>query len=246
MNKKKTFMTTFILALATTLLVYMYLSSATAQTAEEPVIETTKVVTTIAAVPAHVRVSEEMLEVKEVPVDAVHPQAVTTIEAAVGAMTKTELIAGEQLLFERLVLEETASTLSYRIPESMRAITIPATETMGVAGYVVAGDFVDILVTYVREEETEVPDQEPEESTNVYTQMQNVEVLATGPYLITPDGETITPTSLTVLVTPEQAEVVAYATQTGTFHLSLRNPADTEKKELDGYGDNNFETWKER
>lgn len=249
MNKKKTFFTTLILALLTTAMAYLYFSEVAAESANVPEIETTQVVTVVSTIPAHVRVTEEMLEMKEVPAEGVHPQALKSTDEVVGAMTKTELIVGEPVLSERLILAETDSVLSYRIPESMRAITIPATETMGLAGYLVTGDRVDIIVAYTRKlenEEDKPADEEQEEETKVYTQMQNVEILATGPNQpVVEGGETI-PTSLTLLVSPEQAEVITYANMDGSFHLTLRNPADTAKEELEGYGEDNFTDWKER
>lgn len=239
-SKKRTLLLTIILALLTTGLGYMYINQAVAASSAAPAIEMAEVVVPLSTIPAHVQVTQEMVEVKAVPAEAVHDQALTTVEDVVGTTTKAELYAGEQILKERLVLEETDAALSYRIPETMRAVTIPTSEVSAVAGYISQGDRVDILVTYSRELEGKT-------ETIVYTQLQNVEVLATGPYVSSAEGSAAgVPSSLTILVNPQQAEVVAYATLNGSFHLTLRNPADTEKATVDSYGTPNFDSWKER
>ena len=53
-------------------------------------------------------------------------------------------------------------------------------------------------------------------------------------------------TSFTVMVSPEQAEVLAYAIMNGTIQCALRNPVDNIKAELQMFGDDNFSTWRDR
>ena len=196
-----------------------------------------EVVVAISEIPAHVKVTEEMLEIKEIPSEAVHADTYTDIADVVGGTTTTELIAGEQVLTDRIVSDVGDSELSYRIPENMRAITVPSSEVNGVGGYIVSGDKLDILVSYVPSEGVQV----------VYTQLQNIEVLETGANnAATAETESGVPTSLTLLVTPAQAEVIAYANLSGSFHFTLRNPVDTAKQDLAGYGTANFDSWRER
>ena len=83
------------------------------------------------------------------------------------------------------------------------------------------------------------------------TQFQNLEVLELGIAAhVDENGNLVkavgVPTSVTLLVTPEQAEVVAYMLNTGTFQMSLRNPVDDTIVPLDHYGDDNFQDWSER
>ena len=80
-----------------------------------------------------------------------------------------------------------------------------------------------------------------------YTQLQNIEVLEIGGLKVASETETIEqPSSITILVTPMQAEVIAFATLNGSFHLSLRSPIDNNKIELDHYSIDNFESYKVR
>lgn len=235
-SKKRIWIITAVLALITTVLVYLYLGQVEAASQENK-IEMSEIVVAISEIPAHVKVTEEMLEIKEIPSAAVHADTYTEISDVVGGTTTTELIAGEQVLTDRIVSDVGDSELSYRIPENMRAITVPSSEVNGVGGYIVTGDKLDILVSYVPSEGVQVE----------YTQLQNIEVLETGANIATTaETEAGVPTSLTLLVTPAQAEVIAYANLSGSFHFTLRNPVDTAKQDLAGYGTANFDSWRER
>lgn len=235
-TKKRMGIIAAILALVTTGLVYVYLNQATAASKENQ-IEMKNVVVAISEIPAHVKVTTEMLELKEIPAEATHQDAFTAVDAVVGGTTTTELIAGEQVLSDRVVLDAKDSPLAYRIPENMRAITVPTTEIGSIGGYIMAGDKLDILVSYTPSDGKQV----------VLTQFQNIEILEKGPYsAVAEERQTGVPTSLTLLVTPAQAEVIAYATLNGTFHFTLRNPVDTVKQDVPSYGTDNFESWKER
>lgn len=250
MNKRKILIITAILAVATTIIGYVYISNIKKEAIKEAEIERVQLVTVANNVLPHVELSEDMLEMKEYPKEVAPASAVASFEDVVGKKTKSDLLAGEPILTERMVDDETDSELSYRIPESMRAVTIPNTEVSGVAGYIVSGDFVDMMIAYSEEEEAEGEEEASSTITQVYTQMQNIEVLMTGPNKIQTqvDQETgvSVPSSLTLLVSPQQAEVIAYANRMGTIQLTLRNPSDKEEESLEGYGDTNFEDWKER
>jgi pilus assembly protein CpaB len=235
-TKKRIWMITGILALLTTAMVYVYLKQVEAAS-EENKVEMSEVVVALTAIPAHVKVTEEMVEIKEIPAEAVHADTYATIEDVVGGTTTTELIAGEQILAERIVATDEEAELAYRIPENMRAITVATSEVDGVGGYVMAGDKLDILVSYTLQDGKQV----------VYTQLQSIEVLERGPNAGTADSSgSGVPTSLTLLVTPAQAEVIAYANLNGTFYFTLRNPVDSNWQDLGGYGTDNFDSWRER
>ena len=235
-TKKRIWIITGILAVLTTAMVYFYLKQIEAAS-QENTVEMSEVVVALTSIPAHVKVTEEMVGIKEIPVEAVHADSYTTIEDIVGGTTSTELIAGEQVLTERVVETDEEAELAYRIPENMRAITVATSEVDGVGGYVMTGDKLDILVSYTPSEGAQV----------VYTQLQSIEVLEKGPNADTADSSgSGVPTSLTLLVTPAQAEVIVYGNLNGSFYYTLRNPVDTAKQDLSGYGTDNFDSWRER
>lgn len=235
-NKKRIGIITVVLALLTTGLVYIYLNQATAASKENQV-KMENVVVAISTVPAHVKVTAEMLEMKEIPSEAAHQDVFTSIDDAVGGTTTADLIAGEQVLSDRIVFDTGDSPLAYQIPENMRAVAVPTTETSGIGGYIMPGDNVDVLVSYAPSQDQKL----------VVTQLQNIKILEKGPYITgAEEQQTGIPTSLTLLVTPAQAEVIAYAAVNGTFYFTLRNAVDTVKQDLPSYGTANFDSWKER
>ena len=103
----------------------------------------------------------------------------------------------------------------------MRAISVRSDEVVGVAGFLLPGTHVDVLLTYHS-------DKSPEPRTS--TVLQDVVVLAAGQQ-IHPDPES-KPTSVnvvTLLLKPEDAERVVLATSLGAIHFVLRNGADREQ-----------------
>ncbi|TJX14164.1 Flp pilus assembly protein CpaB [Tissierella creatinini] len=206
------------------------------------------VVVATKSIPEHVKITEDMITIASIPEDAVHPDSIKTLDKVVGGISRSEIINGEQILSGRVVTEDVKATLSYQIPDNMRAITIPVNEVSGVANYIDVGDKVDILVSY--EMEVIQPNGQEKAIPYTYTQLQNIEVLALGglkaPIVEGTPEELEQTTTITILVNPKQAEVVAFANINGQFHLTLRNPADVDINELQFYSTVNFQTYKER
>ena len=191
-------------------------------------------------IPAHTRITAEMLEVRSVPVDMVHPEAANDMSLFIGGIARSEIVRGEQVLVSRVYTDERRATLSYRIPENMRAVSIPVNEVTGVAGYITPGDLVDVIVT--------LEDDNINEGTlTSFTLFQRVMVLAVGelPREVEDDESRLVNT-VTLQVTPEQAEVLAFSHQCGTFYLALRSPADEAVIGLDAFGIINFEDFRRR
>ncbi len=119
-------------------------------TTPEVTIEYRKVLVAINTIPENTVITADMVTLVDVPAEALHAEAVTTVEDAVGNMTTDLIVKDEQILKSRLVsnLPDDPQKLSYRIPENMRAISIPVNELNAVSGHIVKGDKIDILVTY--------------------------------------------------------------------------------------------------
>lgn len=198
-------------------------------------------------IPEHVVITEDMVSLEEVHSDSIHPDALRSLEEVVGGISRAEIISGEQLLSARIVTEDIKPSLSYQVPENMRAMTIPIDQVSGLVNYITVGDRVDILVSYVFEEE----DAEGEENTIPYTftQLQNIEVAALGGLKAPLEEETVNTeqeNTITIFVNPQQAEVLAFANVNGTFHLTLRNPVDDEVLDLQHYSIDNFQSFRAR
>jgi pilus assembly protein CpaB len=116
------------------------------------------------------------------------------------------------------------------IPTGMRAISVKVNEVIGVAGFVVPGTRVDVVVTVQRQTQQGAQDSM---SRIVVT---GVQVLTAGTKIeqAKKDSEPIPSSVVTLLVTPEDAEKIALASNEGHITLTLRNPVDTKPTETQG------------
>jgi pilus assembly protein CpaB len=109
----------------------------------------------------------------------------------------------------------------------MRAVSVKVDEVIGVAGFVLPGTRVDVLVTLTPSADRE------EAATRVI--LQNVQALASGQTIQrNANGEPQAATVITLLVTPEQAEKLTLAATEGQIQLALRNTLDMAEVETTG------------
>lgn len=174
-------------------------------------------------------ITPEMVELKNVPAGLVHPDAARALKDVIGVVTRSEIMSGEQVLGARLIKPGQATGLAISIPADKRAVTVGVNEVKGVAGFVRPGDRVDILATF----ESDKPGQE-----KTVTILQDVEVLAIAQEMEKKgDDKARVTTSATIAVTPEQAEKLTLAEETGDLRLALRPVVAAEPKESVGPGD---------
>lgn len=151
----------------------------------------------------------------------------TSAEQVVGRGVIQPVSINEPLLTSKLAAKEEGGGLPIVIPEGMRGVSVKVDEVIGVAGFVLPGTRVDVLVTIN-------PQNDKEEATTRVI-LQNVTVLTAG-QLIQKDAEGTpqTVTVITLLVTPEQSEELTLAATEGRIHLALRNTLDMAEVETDG------------
>ena len=129
------------------------------------------------------------------------------------------LSAGEPILARDLSAPGTGSGLTARIPEGMRAISLKSDEVVGVAGFLLPGTHVDVLVTY--------HGMGPQGGAMTTTVLQDTQILAAGQKTQPdPEGKPSTVDVVTLLVSPADAERVVLASSQGVVHFVLRNGAD--------------------
>jgi len=150
--------------------------------------------------------------------------AVVKMDDAVGRGAISEIYQGEPILESRLAGVGSGGGLAPTIPEGMRACAVRVDEVVGVAGFVIPGMRVDVLVSGN-------PPGPGANTQGVVTQtlLQDIQVLSAGTD-ITKDAEG-KPQQVQVvnlLVTPEQAETLSLASNSLKIQLVLRNPLDTQ------------------
>src|SRR6202167_391125 len=130
----------------------------------------------------------------------------------------TPLAENEPILENKLAATQSGAGLPATIPEGMRAVSVAVNEVVGVAGFVIPGTMVDVLVTGTT----------LGSSGNITrTILENVRVLAAGQKIEQDrDGKPQTVPVITLLVAPEDAARLTMASTQGKIQLALRNTAD--------------------
>jgi len=157
----------------------------------------------------------------------VKPESATYV---VGQKVLVALQSGDPLLWSQFETTKAAERLSTRVQKKVRAVTIEAKTTTSVGGWVRPNDHVDVVGTF--------RDPQTEEQVAV-TLLQNVIVLATGKITGTTNVNLIPESqreynNITLMVIPEEAEILMLATELGSLTLSLRNEEDVDMIEERG------------
>lgn len=238
---KKIVLFALIAAICAGVLLYTYLGKIEQQKQVQIVYET--VVVAAKDIPAYTSITADMLTTKQVPEGSAHPLAARAVSDAAGYVTESEILSGEEVIPAKLKQPgQIESGLSYVIPKGMRAVTVGVDEISGFAGFLQRGDYVDIYAyittSYMTPEQqarsaAEAQSTQAQQATTVLA-AQNVCIVAVGSSLSpsgqTADGESdgIGYSTVTVLVTPEDAVRVIQGARSGAIMIVLRANGDHE------------------
>ncbi|ADL11783.1 Flp pilus assembly protein CpaB [Acetohalobium arabaticum] len=162
------------------------------------------------------QITRSKVQLKQVPQETVHSQAVTSISQAVEKFALKDIISGEQLLKPRLLgKEEVSSGLAFNLADDKRAVTVPVTEVSGVAGFLTPGDYVDVVSVFSTYEA---------QQTVAKTVLQKVKVLAVAQDMVRErDQKPKVTKSVTLGVGLAEAEKLVLADRKGEIRLVLRS-----------------------
>jgi pilus assembly protein CpaB len=189
---------------------------AVAVTADRP---TAAVVVAANDLPLGIRLRAGDLRTVEWPADALPSGAHSEAGAVLGALTLTNLVANEPVLASKVADRGGHHTLmALRIPEGMRAVSVRVNDVTGISGFVAPGTRVDVIAI--------ISTEQVDGGHGAFTLLQNVEVLASAQEMEQQAAEPAVVNTVTLLVTPEQAERLALASNSGTLQLALRGYQD--------------------
>ncbi len=150
----------------------------------------------------------------------------TRVEDITNRAIITPLAENEPVLEGKLAPKESGAGLSATIPEGMRALSVSVNEVIGVAGFVIPGTMVDVLVTG----HAMGPNSMAGDLTR--TILENVRVLAAGQKVQQDrEGKPQTVAVITLLVSPDDATKLTMAANDGKIQLALRNTVDSKKND---------------
>lgn len=189
----------------------------------------------------HTVIDETMIKISKLPKKYIQPGAILASEVGgiLGQVTSAPILKGEQILGTKLLQFGKEAGLAMKIPAGMRAVSLLADEVTGVAGLIKPDDFVDILATFDFGNEAM-------SKQYTYTLFQNISVLAIdtdlgeGYSALTKKREDVLDKlrnvgskksfTVTVAVTPAQAQDIILAQEMGVVYLALRGIGEPEQE----------------
>ncbi|WP_159654171.1 Flp pilus assembly protein CpaB [Vibrio atypicus] len=186
---------------------------------EMEVIEREPVIIASQEIPAGTVIEEQHITSKLLEVEWRNEGQFTTAEELVGQVVATSIYPGELVHQSRLAVAGEGSTLASLIPENKRAVTIRVNDVIGVAGFLLPGNRVDVLNT-IKYSAT---------SANTVTVLKDIKVLAVDQTARSKENKPIIVRAVTLEVTPRDAEKLLTARSKGEIQLTLRNPHEEEK-----------------
>jgi pilus assembly protein CpaB len=209
-----------VFGLAAAMGVSTILSSRAVATPEQ----TVAVVTAAVAIPRGGMLTAEQVKTVKYPPHLTPPGAISKVEDALDRGVLTPLVVGEPVLEGKLAAKGAGRGLAALVPKEMRAFTIHTPSVAsGVAGFVMPGDHVDVLLTMSGDANDGTG------GGSTITLLQNIEVMAVDQTIEPPSQNKVDANllrSVTLQVTPDESLKLELGQNRGTLHLSLRNPGD--------------------
>lgn len=154
------------------------------------------------------------------PTASVPPGAFEDLKLLEGRVVRTSLQRGEPILDAKLAPVGTKGGLSAVINDGKRAITVRVNDVVGVAGFALPGNFVDVIVNTNEEAKS------TQNGSISKIVLEKILVLAVAQQVSRDDTQPKVVNAVTLEVTPDQAEKLDVARSVGTLSLVLRNQMD--------------------
>ncbi|HEY8165691.1 MAG TPA: Flp pilus assembly protein CpaB [Gemmatimonadaceae bacterium] len=189
-------------------------------------IETAPVVVATADVPEGGAIDRVMVTTAVWPKATIPTGAYTSIDSVQGRVARVNIFSGEVIVPGRLAPAGTGPGLELKIPPGQRAMSVRINDVAGIAGLIQPNSRVDVLVNIV----------EPTTNKQVAKLfMENMRVLAIGTELQRDaSGKPISAPTVTLAVTPDEAERLAVAMNQGTIAMVLRGYGDPDSVKTKG------------
>jgi pilus assembly protein CpaB len=178
-------------------------------------LNTVPVMTAAIGIPLGTKIEARHVALIQMLEDTMPDGSFRTVAEIDGKIALTEVMKGEILLASRFAQQGLGSTLAAVVRANMRAVSVRVNDVVGVAGFLLPGNRVDVVSAYRDGQETISE-----------TVVQNVKVLAIDQSASNDKNEPVVVRAVTLEVTPADAEKLILAEQRGSIQLALRNPLD--------------------
>lgn len=167
------------------------------------------------------RLSEDMVKEALMPAKFVTTAHIKDFKKLNGRMAMVPFIEGEPILLNKV--SEKADELSGAVPTGMRAVAVGVDEESSVGYMIKPGDYVDVLLTYEKNEGKQAQNA-------TASILQSAQVVAVGTDFNAAAVKKYS--TITLAVTPEEAELLTFATSRGRISFTLRPAGETMKEKL--------------
>jgi pilus assembly protein CpaB len=191
--------------------------------------EVTRIVVAASDVALGQRIAPDMLRLAEWPSASLPAGAIRDPAKLTGRVVRTTVLRGEPLSEPKLAPQGTVGGLSALISEGKRAMTVRVNDVVGVAGFALPGNYVDILVHTEKDEDGQRKDRHISKLV-----LERVLVLAVAQEVGRDETKPRVVNAVTLEVTPAEAEQVDLARSVGTLSLVLRNQVDPHSTQTAG------------
>jgi len=207
----------FLVAIGVAAFTYQWLNNRL-----KPVEDTTQIVVAALPVSLGAKLTEADVRLASWPKASIIDGSFHSVSEVIGRGVLVPMIPNEPILSSKLAAEGSGAGLMSTIPDGMRAVGVKVNDVIGVAGFVVPGSRVDVILSGS-------PTGGNIEMAKVI--LESIQVLSAGQNVTSDDnGRPMNVQVVTLLVTPEQSEALALAAVDGRLQLALRNPLDLEEK----------------
>jgi pilus assembly protein CpaB len=170
------------------------------------------------------RLTGDMLTMAEWPVASRPQGAFADPSKLTGRVLKTSILRGEPLSEAKLAPGGTVGGLSALITEGKRALTVRVNDVIGVAGFALPGNYVDIIVSTQRDPGPNEHNLREQSISKIV--LERILVLAVAQEVNRDETKPRVVNAVTLEVSPDQAEKLDLARSVGTLSLALRNQVD--------------------
>lgn len=201
------------LAVGAALLARNWLQERMETTSSDP--DTQSVVLAATEIPYGESIEASHVRVANYPADLAPPESFQAIADVVGQVANQTIYPDEIIVAKRVATNPGGSSLAAVLEKGKRAVTVRVNDVLGVAGFLLPGNRVDVVATKRRGNDMASE-----------TILTDIQVLAVDQLAAQGKDDPVLVRAVTLAVTPEQAERLVKATQEGQVQLTLRNPLD--------------------
>ena len=178
--------------------------------------------------------TSSQLKLVEWPIGSTPSGAFRSIEEVNGRVARIDFLRDEVILEPKLAAKGTKGGLSAVIGEGKRAITVRVNDVVGVAGFALPGNYVDVIVNTMSDKSTTDKGTTKDALSVSKIVLEKILVLAVAQEAGRDDSKPKVVNAVTLEVTPEDAERIDLARSVGSLSLVLRNQIESKVSKTEG------------